>query len=99
LDSWAALKVFSKTLNETYLPAEGGDLEPIKNRSAELMLNAINVKASNIPKAIDSPVLRTNIDDLVKESNQLHKMIRKNMKDAVIKVKLFEVYQISQKIK
>ena len=98
LDTWKALKDFHKVLAETYHPAESGDLGPIKMYSSDLMLNALNMKTTTIPKSIDSPELRAHIDALVKESNALHKLVKKKMKDAVIKAKVFEVHEIFHKI-
>lgn len=98
MDTWKALTDFHKVLAETYHPAENGNLEPIKSRSSELMMKALNMKKSTIPKSIDSPALRANIEALVKESNALHKQVKKKMKDAVIKAKLFEVHEIFHKI-
>ncbi|MCE3294315.1 MAG: Superoxide dismutase [Crocinitomicaceae bacterium] len=98
LDTWKVLKEFHKVLAETYHPAEEGNLDPIKTRSSELMMNALNMKTSTIPKSIDTPELRKHIEALVKESNALHKLVKKKMKDAVIKAKLFEVHEIFHKI-
>lgn len=98
MDNWKALNDFHKVMAETYHPAENGNLEPIKSRSSELMMKALNMKKSTIPKSIDSPALRANIEELVKESNALHKLVKKKMKDAVIKAKLFEVHEAFHKI-
>ncbi|MES2588774.1 MAG: superoxide dismutase [Bacteroidota bacterium] len=98
LDSWKAIKEFHKVMSETFHPAENGDLDPIKARSSELMLSALNLKSSNIPKSIDTPEMKALIDDLIKQSNSLHKMVKKKMKDAVIKAKLFEVHETFHKI-
>ena len=98
LDSWKALKDFHKVMSETFHPAESGDLEPIKERSSELMLAALNLKSSNLPKSVDTPEMKVLIDDLVKQSNALHKMVKKKLKDPILKAKLFEVHEIFHKI-
>lgn len=98
LDTWNALKDFHKVLSETYHPAEKGNLDPIKGRSSELMMQAMNLKASVIPKSIDNNQVRAKIDALVKETNALHKLVKKKMKDAVIKAKLFEVHELFHEI-
>jgi superoxide dismutase len=98
IDSWKALKEFHDDLSKTYHPAENGDLEPIKKMSSQLMLDAVNLKASNFPKSLNTPENKKNVDDLVKLSNELHKMVKKKMNDAVIKAKLFEIHETFHKI-
>lgn len=97
-DSWKALKEFHVTMSETFHPAEQGDLEPIKTRSAELMMKAVKLKSSVVPKSFDKPEIKVAIDELVKGANALNKMINKKAKDAVIKAKLFEVHESFHKI-
>lgn len=97
-DSWTALKEFSKLMSETFHPAENGDLTPVKDNSSQLMLKAMNLKASVIPKSFDTPEIRSAIDNLVKQTNALHKMVTKKMKDPVIKAKLFEVHDLFHKV-
>jgi superoxide dismutase len=99
IDTWKALNDFHKILSETYHPAEQGDLEPIKKRSSELMLNAVNLKASNFPKSLNTPEIKKHVDDLVKQANELHKMVKKKMTDPILKAKLFEVHETFHKIK
>lgn len=98
LDSWKALNKFHETLAATFHPAEKGNFEPIKERSAELMLDALNLKTSTIPKSFSNDKIKEQIDILVKETNALHKMVKKKMKDAVLKAKLFEVHEAFHKI-
>lgn len=98
LDTWKALKEFHEVMGKTFHSAEKGDLEPIKTQSAELMLRAINLKSSNIPKAVDTPELKMELDNLVKLSNELHKMVKKKMKDPIIKAKLYEVHESFHRI-
>lgn len=97
-DSWKPLKQFHTVISETFHPAESGNLDPIKKRSSELMLQAINLKSSVIPKSFDTAEIRLAIDELVKGTNALHKMISKKAKDPVIKAKLFEVHESYHKI-
>ncbi len=99
IDTWKAYNEFHKVLSQTYHPAENGDLTAIKSRSSELMLDAVNLKASNIPKSLDSPEIKKTIDELVKLSNELHKMVKKKMKDPILKAKLFEVHEAFHRIK
>jgi superoxide dismutase len=98
IDTWKAYNEFQKVLGQSYQPAENGDLSVIKARSSELMLDAVNLKASNIPKSLDSPEIKKNIDELVKLSNELHKMVKKKMKDPILKAKLFEVHEAFHRI-
>ena len=97
-DSWKALKELHKVIAETFHAAEEGNLDPIKKRSSELVLQAINLRSSAIPKAFNSSDMQASIDKLVKDANALHKMISKKAKDAVIKAKLFELHETYHKI-
>lgn len=98
MDSWTALNEFHKILSQTYHPAEEGNMDPIKTRSAELMLAAVNLKSSKKPKSVDTAEINSSIEILVKKSNELHKMVKKKMTNPILKAKLYEIHQEFHKL-
>lgn len=93
-DSWKALKEFHKVLAETFHPVEENNFEPIKMRSAELAMKALNLRQSVIPKPFQKEEITSALDNMVKQTNALHKLISKRAKDAVIKAKMIEIHDL-----
>jgi superoxide dismutase len=93
-DSWKALKEFHKVLAETFHPVEENNFEPIKTRSAELAMKALNLSQSVIPKPFQKEEITSVLDNMVKQTNALHKLISKRAKDEVIKTKMIEIHDL-----
>lgn len=87
-DAWTALKDFHMVMSQTFHPAEEGNLQPIRDRSSEMMLKATLLRNSPVPASFDSPEIRKAIGDLAIGSMDLNKAVRKKAKDPVVKAKL-----------
>ncbi len=86
--AWTALGDFHAVMSQTFHPAEEGNLKPIRERSAEMLLKASILRSGGVPASFDTPAMRKAIDDLVKGAEDLNKTIRKKGKDDVVKAKL-----------
>jgi superoxide dismutase len=88
-DAWTALGDFHRVLSLTFHAMEDGNLNPIRERSAELHARAQALKASKVPASFDSTEMIRAMDNLVTGANELHRIIlKKGGKDDVIKTKL-----------
>jgi len=87
-DGWESLAAFHKVMSQTFHPAEEGNLQPIRDRSKEMVVAAKNLQATPIPGSFDTPAIKNAIGDLVKGSQELDKSVQKKAKDEVVMVKL-----------
>ncbi len=79
---WKEQKDFHKVMSQTFHPAEEGNLQPIKARSAELADKAAAWKKSEIPADIkDKKALKKSLNKLCKDSKKLNKSVKKGMSD------------------
>lgn len=86
--TWTALNEFHTVMSQTFHPAEEGNLQPIRARSAEMTAKALALKASPIPASFNTPEMHRAIDDLIKGATDLQKTVRKKGKDDVVNTKL-----------
>ncbi len=91
---WKEKKAFHEVMSQTYHPAEEGKLEPIKTRSGEMVDKAKAWQKSTPPLGLDKPEIKKGLDDLVKGSKELDKMIRKGASDEDIKAKLTSLHDV-----
>jgi superoxide dismutase len=98
MDTWKSLKEFHKILSETFHPTEVNDFLPIKNKSSELAMKAINLKQSFIPKMFNREDITIIIDEIVKKSNELHKLVTRKASNKELGVKLTEIHGLFHKI-
>lgn len=87
-DAWKELKDFHKIMSQTFHPAEENNLNPIRERSQEMLDKAFALKNGKIPASFDTPEIKKAIDELVKGAEELNKLNKKKTKDAVLKEKL-----------
>lgn len=86
-DDWIAIKEFHKVMSSTFHPAEEGNLEPIKTRSQELLDKAKNLKTAPIPAELKPKVNLLTIDKLIKDCENVNRLVKNKAKDAeIIKV-------------
>jgi predicted HAD superfamily Cof-like phosphohydrolase len=95
---WAQLKDFHAVMSQTFHPAEEGKLDPIKNRSGEMVEKAIAWQKSTPPADFDKPEIKKSLSKLVKGSKELDKMVKKNASDAEITKKLTDLHDVFHEI-
>ncbi|SER88150.1 hypothetical protein [Pedobacter rhizosphaerae] len=83
-DSWPELKAFHSVMSDTFHSAEEGNLNRIKQKSAELTAKASKMQNSLIPKAYKTPAIKASIEKLYMESKVLDQQVKSKEKDAVI---------------
>jgi hypothetical protein len=96
--SWKEMSDFHTVMSETFHPAEEGKMGPIKSRSQEMLDKAIAWKNSAIPEGYDKKTVKKSLKKLVDGSKELHKLIKANAADNVIKEKLSGLHDIFHQV-
>lgn len=95
---WAPLKEFHDVMSQTFHPAEEGKLDPIKNRSGEMVEKAVAWQKSTPPSDFDKPEIKKSLTKLVKGSKELDKMVKKSANDADLTQKLTGLHDVFHEI-
>jgi uncharacterized coiled-coil DUF342 family protein len=95
---WNELDAFHEVMAKTFHPAEEGKLEPIRNRSAEMVEKAIAWKNSTAPEGYDKTAVMENLKKLVKGVKEINKMVKKNASDKELKEELSELHDVFHEI-
>jgi hypothetical protein len=96
--NWKEMNDFHGVMSTTFHPAEEGDLEPIKKRSQEMIDKAVAWQQSTAPEGYDKKAAEETLKKLVKESRNLHKMIKAGSPDKEIVAKLTALHDIFHEI-
>ncbi len=90
---WREQKEFHKVMSTTFHPAEEGNLQPVKTRSAELVQKAETWKNSSIPFDItDKKAIKKNLKKLSKDAKNLDKKVKANVSDDELVKSLTELH-------
>ncbi|NUM32261.1 MAG: hypothetical protein HUU47_08055 [Bacteroidetes bacterium] len=95
---WKEKNDFHSVMSATFHPSEEGNLEPIKNRSGELVESAKAWMNSTPPKEFDNPKVKKTLKKLYKNSVALDKMIKNKASDEKIKTSLSKLHDIFHQI-
>jgi len=97
-DDWQELKNFHQVMSQTFHPSEEGNLQPIKERSGELVLKAELLAKSVIPAEFNSKEVVQAIKDLAADSKKLDQMMKNKANDEKIKLTLEKLHNTFHKI-
>ena len=64
--AWPEIKTFHKVMSQTFHPSEEGNLQPIKERSAEMAEKANALKMAKIPAQFNKKEIVASVNKLVK---------------------------------
>ncbi len=82
--AWPEIKVFHKVMAQTFHPSEEGNLQPIKERSGEMVEKANALKTAKIPTEFNTKEIIASVNKLVKDSKTLDKLVKSKATDAKI---------------
>ncbi|MBM3186447.1 MAG: superoxide dismutase [Bacteroidetes bacterium] len=91
-DTWPELKEFHRVMSQVFHPSEKGNLDPLKNRSGELLAKAILLKNSTPPLPLQKEEISKALMKLVKQCDELDKLKSKNAKTEVLTKKIAEAH-------
>ena len=95
---WNEMEEFHTVMSQTFHPAEEGKLEPIKTRSGEMLTKAKAWKSSDAPEGFNKKAVKKLLNDLVKGSKELDRMVKENAADAMLTEKLSKLHDIFHEI-
>lgn len=97
-DDWQEIRDYHKVMSQTFHPSEKGDIQPIKQRSQELVTSAEKLSKSKIPTEFDNKNIRDAVEKLYVNSKKLHKMVQNKKSDASITKALNDLHDVFHKI-
>lgn len=97
-DSWSELKDFHKVMSQTFHPSEEGNLEPIKQRSGEMVEKANLLAKSVIPAEFNKKEVVSAVKRLAKDSKKLDKLVKNKKSDKEITEALAKLHDVFHEI-
>ena len=82
--AWPEIKTFHKVMSQTFHPSEEGNLQPIKERSAEMAEKANALKMAKIPAEFNKKQIVASVNKLAKDSKALDKLVKSKASDEKI---------------
>ncbi len=90
---WQEQKEYHAVMSKTFHPAEEGNFEPVKMRSAELAAKAVAWRKSEIPADVqDKKAVKKSLNTLCKESKKLNRSVKKGATNEELKTQLFALH-------
>ncbi len=98
MDKWPELKSFHSIMSQTFHPREEGNLQPIKERSKEMMEKATQLADSKIPLEYKTDAIVKAVEQLKSDTKKLHKMIGNKASDKEIIAALSALHDVFHQI-
>ena len=93
VENWKEKKDFHAVMSKTFHPAEEGNFEPVKMRSAELALKANAWRKSDIPADVqDKKAVKKSLNKLCKDSKKLNRSVKNGATNDELKIQLFALH-------
>jgi hypothetical protein len=93
MSDWKQQKDFHAVMSKTFHPAEEGNYQPIKTRSAELAAKADAWKNSAMPETIQNKKeVKKTLKKLSKDAGKLDRKIKNGVSDEVLKTDLIGLH-------
>lgn len=97
-DDWQALKDFHKVMSQTFHPSEEGNLQPIKERSGEMVQKAELLGKSTIPAEFNSKEVVAAVKKLETDSKKLDKLVKSKKSDKELTEALSKLHDVFHEI-
>lgn len=99
MEKWPELKAFHTVMSQTFHPSEEGNLQPIKERSTELLEKANALAKSTIPADYKNERIADAVKRLALGADKLNTAIKnKKMNDAEITQALSKLHDVFHEI-
>jgi hypothetical protein len=98
MDKWPELKTFHSIMSQTFHPSEEGNLQPIKERSKEMMEKAEQLADSKIPLEYKTDAIVKAVEQLKSDTKKLHKMVGNKASDKEITAALSALHDVFHQI-
>ena len=97
-DDWQALKDFHKVMSQTFHPSEEGNIQPIKERSGEMVLKAELLAKSTIPAEFNSKEVVAAVKKLETDSKKLDQLVKNKKSDKELTEALSKLHDVFHEI-
>lgn len=97
-DGWPQLKEFHKVMSETFHPSEEGNLQPIKERSGEMVQKAETLVKAPIPAEFNKKEVVAAVQQLATDSKKLDKLVKAKKSDKEITEALSKLHDVFHQI-
>jgi len=91
-ETWKELSAFHEVMSQTFHPSEDGNLDPIRQRSTEMVERAAALQMSTIPASFRTPEIKKALSNLVTGSEELDLLIKKRGSDKEVTAKLSSLH-------
>ena len=95
---WKELKDFHGVMSKTFHPAEEGNLQPLKEKSADLVAKAKAWQASPVPAGYKQDETKKVLADLTKKCEETNKAVIAKKSDAELKKLITDAHDIFHQI-
>lgn len=96
---WQQMEDFHAVMSVTFHPADDGNLEPLKEKSGNLLANAKAWQKAAVPQGFNAVVTKPILKRLVKQCNSINKAVAAGKSDAELKKMIIEAHEIFHEIK
>lgn len=95
---WKEMEEFHKVMAATFHPSEEGKLDPIKDRSQEMVDKAVAWQRSTAPAGYDKKAVTASLRKLVSGAKEINKLVKGKAADDAIKEKLSALHDVFHQI-
>ena len=95
---WKELDAFHAVMSESFHPAEGGNLQPVRDDASELLKKAKEWRASPIPDGYDKEKTAKALKVLVAKCKQLKSAVKAKKDDKELTMLITEAHNVFHKI-
>ncbi len=95
---WAELKTFHSVMSKTFHPAEEGNLQPVKDNSADLLAKAKAWQLSAVPADYNKEETAKVLSNLVMKCEELNAAVAAGKTDAELKTLITQAHDIFHQI-
>ncbi|MES1225456.1 MAG: hypothetical protein ABUT20_58795 [Bacteroidota bacterium] len=89
---WKELKAFHGIMSSTFHPSEEGNLNPIKEKIADMVKLAKEWQKSEVPEGFNGEAVKPKLEELVKGTEELETIIKEKGTDKAITEKLSSLH-------
>lgn len=95
---WKEMHDFHGVMGSTFHPAEEGNLDPIRKRSAEMVAKAEAWQKSDAPEGYDKKTVEKTLSRLVDGAKEIDKMVKAKATDKDLVAKLTSLHDVFHEI-
>lgn len=97
--TWKEMDDFHTVMSTSFHPSEENNLQPVREKSGELLSKAKAWKNSSVPQGYNRKITRPILKRLVKQCSVIRDAVSDNKPDAELKVMITEAHEIFHELK